>query len=150
MALAASYRFMSDFPQARPDRDSVMLYDAAIAALEAAVEAIDRDDIEVRCRGVYTATEAVTSLYLNLDVKRFGELADDLAELYGHILGCLVGINYYNDIRIADDAIELLHALNEQRSAATGMEPARFSASMSTHVTHGTRPEHNTQPSSPT
>ncbi len=144
MAMAASYRHMSDLAQARPDRNSVKLYGVAIAALEAAIEAIDRDDIEGRCRSVYTATEAVTSLYLNLDVKRFGELADDLAELYGHILGCLVGINYYNDVRTAGEAIELLHTLNEQRSAATGMEFASFSASISTHATHGTRPAHNT------
>ncbi|MHA1152073.1 MAG: flagellar protein FliS [Alphaproteobacteria bacterium] len=135
---------MSNFAQARPDRDSVMLYDAAIAALEAAVEAIGRDDIDGRCRGVYTATEAVTSLYLNLDVKRFGELADDLADLYGHILGCLVGINYYNDLRIARDAIELLHGLKERRSAAIGMDTAYIPANLSTHVTDGTRPEHNT------
>ena len=144
MALAASYRYMSDFAQARPDRDSVMLYDAAIAALEAAVEAIDRDDIEGRCRGVYAATEAITSLYLNLDIRRFGEYADDLADLYGHILGCLVGVNFYNDRRIARDAIEPLHALKEQRSAEIGMVSACFPASVSTHVTDGTRPEHNT------
>ena len=148
MALAASYRYMSDFAQARPDRDSVMLYGVAMAALEAAVEAIDRDDIEGRCRGVYAATEAVTSLYLNLDIRRFGEYADDLADLYGHILGCLVGINFYNDSRIAGDAIELLHSLKEQRSAAigaeTGMVSACFPTSRSTPVTEGTRPEHNT------
>ncbi len=144
MALAASYRYMSDFAQAHPDRDSVMLYDAAIGALEATVEAIERDDIEGRCHGVYSATEAVTSLYLNLDVKRFGELADDLADLYGHILGCLVGINFYNDVRIANDAIELLHALKEQRSPANGMESACFPASVSPPVTDGTMPEHNT------
>ena len=48
MALATSYRYRSDFAQMRPDRDSVMLYDAANAALEAAIEAIDRDDIEGR------------------------------------------------------------------------------------------------------
>ena len=135
MALATSYRYRSDFAQVRPDRDSAMLYDAAIAALETAIEAIDRDDIEGRCRGVYTATEAVASLYLNLDVKRFGELANDLADVYGHILGCLVEINLYNDFRIARDTIELLYALKEQRSAATGMVSASLPASTSTQVT---------------
>ena len=135
MALATSYRYRSDFAQVRPDRDSAMLYDAAIAALETAIEAIDRDDIEGRCRGVYTTTEAVASLYLNLDVKRFGELANDLADVYGHILGCLVEINLYNDFRIARDTIELLYALKEQRSAATGMVSASLPASVSTQVT---------------
>ncbi len=144
MALAASQRYLSDFAALRPDRDTVLLYDAAIAALEAAIEAIDRDDIEGRCRGVYTATETVTSLYLNLDIRRFGEYADDLTDLYGHILGCLVGINFYNDPKIAGDAIELLHSLREQRSAAFGMLSACLPAITSTPVTNGTRPGHNT------
>ncbi len=143
MALAASQRYLSDFATLHPDRDTVLLYAAAITALEAAIEAIDRDDIEGRCRGVYAATEAVTSLYLNLDIRRFGEYADDLADLYGHILGRLVGINFYNDSRIAGDAIELLHSLNEHRSAAIGMVSACSSARRSTHVTEVTRPEHN-------
>ena len=144
MALAASQRYLSDFAALHPDRDTVPLYDAAIAALEAAIEAIGRDDIEGRCRGVYTATETVTSLYLNLDIRRFGEYVDDLADLYGHILGCLVGINFYNDPKIAGDAIELLHSLNEPRSAAIGMLSACFPAIASTPETDGTRPEHNT------
>ena len=144
MALAASYRYMSDFAPTRPDRDTVMLYDAATSALDDAITAIDRDEIEGRCRAVYRATDAVTTLYLRLDVKCFGELADDLADLYGHLLGCLVGINFYNDPKIARDAIELLHALKEQRSAANGMVSACIPASVSTHVTDGTRPEHNT------
>lgn len=142
MAPAASQRYTSDFAAQLPDRDTVRLYDAAIAALEAAIEAIDRDDIEGRCRGVYAATETVTSLYLNLDIRRFGEHADDLADLYGHILGCLVGINFYNDPKIAGDAIELLHSLKEQRSAS-GMLFACFPAIVSTHGTDGTRPEPN-------
>ena len=144
MALAASRRYLSDFAAPHPDRDTVLLCNAAIAALEATIEAIDRDDIEGRCRSVYAATETITLLYLNLDIRRFGEYVDDLADLYGHILGCLVGINFYNDPKIAGDAIELLHSLKEQSSAASGMLSACFPAIVSTHVTDGTRPEHNT------
>ncbi len=144
MALAASQRYLSNFAALHPDRDTIVLYDAAIAALEAAIDAIDRDDIEGRCRGVYAATESVTSLYLNLDIRRFGEYVDDLADLYGHILGCLVGINFYNDPKIAGDAIELLHSLREQRSAAFGMLSACLPAITSKPVIDGTRPEHNT------
>ena len=112
MPLAASQRYLSGFAALRPDRDTVLLYDAAIAALAAAIEAIGRDDIEGRCHSVYAATETVTALYLNLDIRRFGEYADDLADLYGHILGCLVGINFYNDPKIAGDAIGMLHSLS--------------------------------------
>jgi flagellar protein FliS len=135
---------MSDFAPARPDRDTMALYDAAISALDEAIVAIDRDDIEGRCRTVYRATDAVTTLYLKLDVKRFGEIADDLADLYGHILGCLVGINFYNDSRIAREAVELLHSLKEQRSADIGMVSAYPSAKRTTRVIDGTTPKHGT------
>lgn len=133
---------MSDFAALRPDRDTVPLYDMAIAALEAVIQTIDRDDIEGRCRGVYAATEAVTSLYLNLDVKRFGELTNGLAVIYGHIMGYLVGINFYNDPRFAREAIELLYSLKEQCSAEIGMVSACSPAKRTTHVIDGTTPEH--------
>ncbi len=141
MALAASQRYMTDFAALRPDRDSIMLYDAAIAALEAVIEAIDGDDIMGRCRGVYAATEAVTSLYLHLDIRRFGEFADDLADLYGHILSCLVGINFYNDPKIARDAIELLHPLRDRRSIADGMVSACMPIKKPSAVAEGMKPE---------
>lgn len=144
MALAASYRHMSDLAPARPDRDTVTLYDAAISALDNAIAAIDRDDVEGRCWAVYRATDAVTTLYLRLDVKRFGELADDLADLYGHILGCLVGVNFYNDPKIARDAIELLHSLKEQRSAEIGMVSACSPNKRTTPVFDGMRPANRT------
>ncbi len=140
MALAAPNRYMSDFAPARRDRDSAMLCDAAISALGAAIVAIERDDIEGRCRAVYRATDAITTLYLRLDVKHSGELADELADLYAHILGCTVGINFYNDPRIARDAIELLYSLKEQHSAAAGMVSACSPAKRSTPVIEGTRP----------
>jgi hypothetical protein len=66
-----------------------------------------------------------------------------LADLYGHILGCLVGVNFYNDARIAQDAIELLHSLKEKRSAVVGMVPAYVPTNTSTHVTDGMRPAQN-------
>ena len=141
MPLEAPQRYITDFTVLRPDRGSIVLYDTAIAALESVIEAIDRDDIMGRCRGVYAATEAVTSLYLHLDVRRFGELADDLADLYGHILGCLVGINFFNDPKIAQDAIELLYPLRDRRSIADGMISAYKPIEMPSTVTEGMKPE---------
>ena len=144
MALAASYRHMSNFTPTRPDHDTVTLYDVAISALGDAVEAIHRDEIEGRCGAVYQATDAVTTLYLRLDVKRFGEYTDELADLYGHVLGCLVGINFYNDPRIAQDAIELLHSLKEKCTAEIGMVPAYVPTGAPTHGSDAPRPAQNT------
>ena len=142
MGLAASQRYMSDFAPERRDRESSVLCDTAISALDDAAVAIEEDDIEGRCHAVYRATDAITTLYLRLDVKHFGELTDDLADLYAHILGSLVGINFYNDPRIARDAIDLLYSLKEQRSAAPGMAPACYPAERTSHAIEGTTPAH--------
>lgn len=131
MALAASQRYMSDGGAAHPDRETVLLYDQAIAALGDAITAIAKDDIEGRCAAVCAATEAVTMLYLNLDVRRFGELADDLASVYGHILDALVGINLYNDPGIARDAIELIESLRDPETTTGGMISAYKTATKS-------------------
>ncbi|MFQ5467130.1 MAG: hypothetical protein ACE5DS_03235, partial [Kiloniellaceae bacterium] len=45
-------------------------YQIALGALNRAVAAIAQDALEARCDAVCAATEAVTSLYLNLDVRR--------------------------------------------------------------------------------
>ena len=140
MALSTSQKYMSDFAPARRERESAMLREAAISALGDAVAAIAGDDMAGRCHAVYRATDAITTLYLRLDVKHLGELADDLADLYAHILGSLVGINFYNDPQIARDAIELLFSLKEQRSAAPGMASAYRPAERTTPAIDGTRP----------
>jgi flagellar protein FliS len=112
---------MSEIAAAGPDRETVMLYDEAIAALGEAIAAIAADDIEARCTAICAATEAITTLYLNLDIRRCGETADDLADLYGHVLGRLIGVNLYNDPEIAREVIELLEPLRHSWTAPNGM-----------------------------
>ena len=112
---------MSEFAAAGPDRETVMLYDGAIAALGEAIAAIAADDIEARCTAIGAATEAITMLHLNLNIRRCGETADDLAGLYSHILGHLIGVNLYNDPGIAREVIELLEPLRHSWRAPNGM-----------------------------
>lgn len=90
-----------------------MLYDGAIAAMHDAIAAIAADDIEARCRAVQIGTEIVTTLYLNLDVKREGEIADGLARVYSHVLGLFLRVNLYDDPKIAARVIDLLEPLRE-------------------------------------
>jgi len=111
MALAATYRYMDDTALVCPSRATVLLYDNALAALRAAIEAIEIDDVEARCTAVRTATEVVTTLYLNIDVQRDGEIADGLSKLYSHVVGLLLRVNLYNDAKIAERAIDLLEPL---------------------------------------
>ena len=128
MGLAASQSYVNDIVAAGPDRETVLLYDEAIAALRAAIKAIAEDDIEARCAAVHGTTEVITTLYLNLDVRRCGEFIDSLADLYGRILAHLIGINLYNDDAIAQTVIELLEPLRDSWAAPAGMifacEPA--------------------------
>lgn len=121
MGLAASQSYVSDVVAAGPDRETVLLYDEAIAALRAAIKAIAEDDIEARCAAVHGTTEVITTLYLNLDVRRYGEFIDSLADLYGQILAHLIGINFYNDDAIAQTVIELLEPLRDSWATSAGM-----------------------------
>jgi len=113
MALAATHGYLDDPALACPGRETTLLYDRAIAAMRDAIEAIEADNIEVRCRAVQKATEIVTTLYLNVDIKREGEIADGLSKVYSHVLGLFLRVNLYNDPQIALRAIDLLEPLRE-------------------------------------
>lgn len=111
MAIAASQKYMDEVAAANPCRATVMFYDQAIAALNDAISAIGADNIEARCRAISKATEIITTLHLNLDIKRGGEIADNLGNLYSFILGRLLRVNLYNDAGIAAQVIEFLEPL---------------------------------------
>jgi len=113
MALAATHVYLDDPALVSPGRETTLLYDRAIATTRDAIEAIAVDNIEARCRAVRKATEIVTTLYLNVDVRREGEVADGLSKVYSHILGLFLRVNLYNDPRIAMRAIDLLEPLRE-------------------------------------
>jgi flagellar biosynthetic protein FliS len=113
MALAATHFYMDDPALTCPSRETTMLNESAIAAMRDAIKAIAADNTEARCRAVQKATEIVTTLYLHIDVKREGEIADGLSKVYSHILGLFLRVNLYNDPRIAVRAIDLLEPLRE-------------------------------------
>ncbi len=113
MAFAATHVHLGDPAKACPSRATALLYDGAIAAMRDAMEAIATDNIEARCRAVQNATQVMTTLYLNIDVKREGEVADGLAKVYSHVLGLFLRVNLYNDPKIAARVIDLLEPLRE-------------------------------------
>ena len=113
MAFAATHAYLDDSAMACPSRETTLLYDSVIAAMCEAIEAIAVDNIEARCRAVQNATQVMTTLYLNIDVKREGQVADGLIKVYSHVLGLFLRINLYNDIKIAIRAIDLLEPLRE-------------------------------------
>lgn len=113
MAFVATHVHLDDPAKACPSRATALLYDGAIAAMRDAMEAIATDNIEARCRAVQNATQVMTTLYLNIDVKREGEVADGLAKVYSHVLGLFLRVNLYNDPKIAARVIDLLEPLRE-------------------------------------
>src|SRR3546814_20872624 len=69
MPLTATDEFRSEVTRSRPTRVVVMLYDEAIASLEAAIEAMQRNAIEERCNRVNVVTEIIATLHMSLDME---------------------------------------------------------------------------------
>ena len=83
----------------------------AIGALERASNAIACADIETRCRAVATATEAMTSLFLEFDGINQDFSAQGAGRLYKSILAQLLGINLHNNPEMAREAIAMIERL---------------------------------------
>ena len=130
---------MRDIARAGPDREAALLYDEAVTALSQAITAITEDDIEARCAAVRAATESITTLYLNLDVRRWGESIEGLAETYDRILAHLIGVNFYNDSAIARQALELLEPLRDPWAISGGMVSAWRSIATQAPTANGAR-----------
>ena len=111
MALQMTSLDQNDYASLPASTMVVELYDEAIGALRAAMEAIHRDDIEARCNNVSAATEIIGTLYLCLDFEKGGEIAENLGRIYSFLITRMARINFYNDLDTAQDAIDLLMPL---------------------------------------
>lgn len=112
MKIISTYQ-PEELMSATPSRLVVMLYDEAIGALRTAAVAARKGEIERRCNATVAATEIIGYLYMNLDVVNGGEVADNLAAIYAHIMRRLPRINLHNDAEIADEAVQLLRPLRQ-------------------------------------
>lgn len=113
MPLTATDEFRSEVTRARPTRVVVMLYDEAIASLEAAIAAMQRNAIEERCNRVNVVTEIIATLHMSLDMDKGGEIADQLGQLYRFILASLIRINIHSDADGAAKIVDLLMPLRD-------------------------------------
>lgn len=113
MPLTATEAFRSEVTRARPTRVVVMLYDEAIASLEAAIAAMQQNAIEERCNRVNVVTEIVATLHMSLDMENGGEIAEQLGRLYRLILAQLIRINIQSDAAGATKIIDLLTPLRD-------------------------------------
>lgn len=135
MPLTATEAFRSEVTRARPTRVVVMLYDEAIASLEAAVEAMRQNAIEERCNRINVVTEIIATLHMGLDMENGGEIAESLGRLYRFILAQLIRINIGSDAAGAAKIIELLTPLRDawqevDRRMALGDDDAAIEAAI--------------------
>ena len=88
-----------------------MLYDKAVLSLKAAVQAIHKDEIEVRWKNSHRAREIINHLFMTLDLEKGGEIASNLEALYAYMLQRLLDVDLKNNARAAEEVIELLEPL---------------------------------------
>jgi len=114
MALTiTSESYRDELLKANPGRMLVMCYDETLEALDTALVAIEQSDIEARFNAIAVATELLSTLFLCLDMKNGGEIAENLGRIYAFVLKSLPRVNLYNDPVPARQAIELLLPLRE-------------------------------------
>ena len=113
MPLTATDAFRSEVTRSRPTRVVVMLYNEAIASLDAAIEAMKHNEIEERCNRLNVVTEIIGTLHMSLDMENGGEIADQLGRLYRYVLAQLIGINIRSDAEKAAKMIDLLEPLRD-------------------------------------
>ncbi len=114
MALTiTSETYRDELLQASPSRMVVMCYDETLQALEMAVDAVERGDIEARFNAVTVASELLCTLFLCLDMEEGGEIAENLGRIYEYVLKSLPQVNLFDDAEPAERAIKLLTPLRD-------------------------------------
>ena len=114
---------------ASPAKKVAMLIDRAIQALNEAIRAIDRGDIQGRWTANNQAGTIIETLWLTLDLEKGGEIAANLDRLYSFMLQHLTQVDLRNDPKPAVEVITLLEpmrrswhelALKEAKAAQAG------------------------------
>jgi flagellar protein FliS len=99
-----------------------MLFDGFADAIAQARAALQRRDIEAKCKAITRAARIVDEgLKASLDVRAGGKLGEDLAALYGYVALRLTQANLNNDAAALDECQTLLEPV---RSAWAAIGPS--------------------------
>ncbi len=90
-----------------------MLYDAAIAAMQQAKEAIENKDLETRYKKIEKTYLIISGLRDCLDVANGGEVAKTLQEWYTGTAHRVLSINSTEDVAMCDLCIKHLKEMRE-------------------------------------
>jgi flagellar protein FliS len=107
---------------ATPHQLVTMLFDGFGDAIAQARNAMQRRDIEAKCKAITRAVRIVDEgLKASLDVRAGGKLGEDLLALYGYVAVRLTQANLNNDAAALDECQSLLEPV---RSAWAAIGPA--------------------------
>src|SRR5215207_8202321 len=98
---------------ASPEMLTLMLWDGAIRFAEQGKEAIAKKEIEASYKGLVRAQRIITELLSNLKHDVNPELCGQLAALYNFIFRRLVDANITKDVKLVDDALEIMRHQRE-------------------------------------
>ena len=99
---------------ADPHKLISMLFEGALLSIAKAQNGIKRNDIPVKSDAIFKASAIITEgLVASLDMKAGGEIAKNLASLYGYMITRLVTANMNNDVAILDEVSNLLAGLKD-------------------------------------
>ena len=103
----------------------VMLYDAAIRALDGAREAMTQHDLLARRAAISRLIAIVTELQNTLDLERGGKIAADLDRLYDYVLTRILDAQTTQQPQGLDEARRVLEPLRDawQAIAASTATP---------------------------
>lgn len=104
-----------------------MAYDHTIGALNAAIKAIEENDIEKRWKNNNKACEILGHLWSTLDIENGGPIAENLNQLYAFMLTKLPEVDFRNNPQPARDVIKLLIPLRDAwKELSEKMTPAEL------------------------
>jgi flagellar protein FliS len=91
----------------------LMLYDGAIKFSKMAKQAIEEDDYEETNNKLNRVQAIVTELQSTLDMKRGGEIAENLEMLYDYMKRRLITANVDKTVEPVEEVLDMLQELRE-------------------------------------
>jgi flagellar protein FliS len=109
----------------------VMLYDGALRFLQAAVDAVEKNDIQAKAQSSDRALAIVQHLHLSLEIDEANHIAVDLERLYSFVISKIVDGSAQLSTKSFKEAIKVLDTL---RSAWSELAQKETSESVPTEL----------------
>ena len=126
---------------AGPAKLVAMCFDRTIGALKDSIRAMEAGDIQARCDHSTRAANIVAHLWSTLDLEKGGEIAENLSNIYGFVMGRLPDINLHNDAQAAHDIISVLLPLSQSWNELADKGAPQASAQAAGAGYGGARPQ---------